>query len=212
MATIEDLKAKISGAAGDIVRKGRDVRASVARLTADAATQFQHSAEGLAGLGRTVLQGAGKAAADALPGEGESRLREVIDGVTDGLRTAAEAIDLTLKETASAGRRFADDDLKKAHADLSAVGAMLTETLGELAQDVKSTAVGQSAALRDHAQRAAAQVKPAFESALTNLWQHCGEVTKEAGQAGAAAARSGAGTLFTEVGTRLTRLGERLKG
>lgn len=212
MATIEELKAKVSAAAGDIVRKGQDVRTSIAKLTADAAAQAHRTAEGLAGVGRAVIQGAGKAAAEALPGEGESRLRDVVDGLADGFRTAAEAIDLTLKETASEGRRFAGEDLKKAHADLTAVGGMFTETLGELALELKDTAAGQSTSLRSHAERAFAQVRPSFESALGQLWRHCGEVTKEAGQAGAAAARSGAGTLFTEVGTRLTRLGERLKG
>lgn len=212
MATIEELKARISGAAGEIVRKGKDVRGSIARLTAEAAAQFQHTAEGLAGVGRAVIQGAGKAAANALPGEGESRLREVADGLAEGFQTAAEAIDLTLRETATEGKRFAGEDLKKAHADLNAVGGMVTESLGELAQEFKQAAVGQSTSLRRHAERAFAQVKPSFESALGNLWSHCGEVTKEAGQAGAAAARSGAGMLFTEVGTRLTKLGERLQG
>ncbi|HAV63637.1 MAG TPA: hypothetical protein DCY13_14880, partial [Verrucomicrobiales bacterium] len=194
MATIEEIKSRISGAAGDIVRKGQNVRASIAKLTTDAAKELQHTADGLANVGRAVIQGAGRAAADALPAEGESRLREVVDGLADGFRTAAEAIDLTLRESAAEGRRFAAEDIKKAQADLDAVGGMVAQTLGDFAGELKDTAVGQSNSLRQHAERAFAQVKPAFESALSNLWKHGGEVGREAGQAGAAAARAGAGT------------------
>jgi hypothetical protein len=210
METIEQLKKKLRDEAEAIVKAGADIRAKIAKLTRDAAAQFHHSAEGLVGLVQAVTEGAIRAANQALPDQAESSLRQVVEGLAEGFRTTAEAVDLTLQEAAAAGKRFAREDLQKVQADLKSLAQLFAETVERLAGGLKSEAAARAGAVKDHARATLQQVRPAFESAFRTLLGDADQLRREAGQAGSAAARAATGTLFTEIGARLTRLGKRL--
>jgi uncharacterized protein YukE len=211
MPVIDDLKQRLTQETDRIVRGGEDIRARISQLTAGAAMQFHQAAAGFNDLAQAVATGAVQGVEAALPEGRESRLREVVAGLMDGLRTAAEAVDLTLQESTAAGRKFAEEDLRKAHTDLRTVAGLFTESAGGFLEKLGGTATGQTAALRDHAVRAYQQSRPSVEKALTSLWNHLGEVGRETGQAGLSAARSASGTLFTELGERLANLGRKLR-
>lgn len=211
MPAIDDLKQRLTQETDRIVRGGEDIRARISHLTAGAATQFHQAAAGFNDIAQAVATGAVQGAEAALPEGRESRLREVVAGLMDGLRTAAEAVELTLQESTAAGRKFAEEDLQKAHADLRTVAGLFTESAGGFVEKLGGAAAGQTTSLRDHAERAYQQSRPSVEKALTSLWIHLGEVGRETGQAGLSAARSASGTLFTELGERLTKLGRKLR-
>jgi hypothetical protein len=100
-----------------IVKNGRNVREEIAKLSSTAAAKLHQTKDGFVGLSRSVLDGAVSGAQQAIPGEGESVLREVVAGLADGLAISANAVRLTLEESRGRGAQFAREDLKKVAED-----------------------------------------------------------------------------------------------
>jgi hypothetical protein len=207
---IERMQSELRQKAEEIVREGADVRARTARLAGGAAAFFHETGEGFRGVANAVVRGALAAADQAVPDTNEGHLRSVAEGLADAFVMAAEAVDLTVRESNAAGRRFAEKDLQQALADLSAVSGMFAETVGGVARGIRSEGASQVNALADHARITFERTRPVVASALRTLTTDLGKASGEAGRAGTAAARAAAGTLFQEMGSRLSRWGQGL--
>lgn len=211
MEPLDQLKEQVRGDTESIVRRGADIARGISRLTVSAAARFQGTAEGLLGLARAVAEGAARAAGDALPDQTGSPLRQVVDGLADGLRTTAEAVELTVRESRAEGRRFAHDDVRRTRDDLASLAGKFASTVADFAYASTVEAAAGAASIRDHAARAISSTRPSFEAAAHALVAEAGQVGSDAAKAGSAAARAATGVLFREVGARLTRLGESIK-
>jgi len=207
---IEEFKSKLSSETEKIVRTGKDVRKHIAASTTEAMARFHQTKDGLLGIVRAVKEGAIRGIEGANPELAESKLRHVIDGLADGFGTAANAINLTIQESAAAGKHFAQADLTRVRDELKQLSSSFSITVDGFGGSIKSAAKEQVAALGAHASAASRQVIPVFEDALATVAKHAGDVAVEAGRAGVGGARAGVGALFQAVGTRLTQLGDRL--
>ena len=194
-----------------IVAGGGDIRAKIARLVAETSATFQRSGEGLITLARSILAGAGDAlekGTGSLPPGGS--FRQVIDGLGDGLSTAATSARLALEEARSKGQRFAAEDLNRIKRDLGNLTSLYAQTLSEALARVRSEVSSELGDLKTHADRAKDQVVPSVQSALDAVVADPIGVGKESVQASLTASRHAAGSLFTAIGKLLQQAGQRL--
>lgn len=193
-----------------IVKRGVAVEEEMARLSAQAVEKFHREKEGLVALTRAVMDGAAQGAALAAPEQGESLLRQALDGLGRGLKTSAQAAQLTLEESRASGAKYAREDLEKLASDFQALNEMFEEMVHRGTQSFRAHLAAQAQSVRDHARSTLSQVKPAFQSAIEAARRDPVGLGKEAVRTGAAAARQATGVLFTEIGKRLQDTGDKL--
>lgn len=193
-----------------ILREGREVRERIGRLVAGASERVGAGRSELEAVTRAVFEGAVRAGSDALPSDRASVLREVVSGIGDGLRTAAQAAGLALQEARGRGQAFADEDLRQLRDDLRSAAGGLAETVQRGAKAAGGEVAGQATELFHHAERTVAAVTPAFAGVFDAVKDDAPALGREALAAGSAATRQAAGQLFQEVGRRLAALGDRL--
>lgn len=194
-----------------IVKSGRNVREEIAKLSSTAAAKLHQTKDGFVHLSRSVLDGAVSGAQQAVPGEGESVLREVVAGLADGLAISANAVRLTLEESRGRGAQFAREDLKKVAEDFRGAGENFKQSVQDATSRVGTQISQQGRALADHAGHTLTSARPAIEAAIKAACEDPAALGKEALQAGAAATRHAAGVLFSELGKRLEQAGEHLR-
>lgn len=207
-----DWKTPLRAAVETAARAGQGVRAKIATATAAAAGRLGQQQEALRTLIRTVMDGAACGVAGALPADAHSTLRQVVDGLVDGLATSALAAQLALEETRSRGTQFAKEDVGQLRQQLGELGDEFTETIKETARSAYAATAEQSRELGEHAKRALARTKPAFEDTLRAAAAHPRELGREALQAGVAATRHGTGALFGELAKHLDEAARKLTG
>ena len=195
----------------DAVASGHDLRQRVEQQIADALHETEWDGAGCQKMAEAVLEGARQGLAKAGSTQQDARLREVIDGLADGLRVSAQAIQLTVEEAASSGKRFADQDLRQAAANLKAAGNLFTEVLGQTAQQTCSEFQRQWERVGEHTLQAWHRVQPTVESAIHTAKENPLGSGKSALEAGFKCATHATGALFNEIGRRLQSMGDRLK-
>jgi len=194
-----------------IVADGNDVRGKIARLVSETAGTFQRTGEGLIAVTRAVLAGAGDAlnkGASSLPSDGP--LRQVIDGLGDGVSQVATSAKLAVEEARSRGQQFASEDLARVKHDLSSLTSLYVHTVTDALKKVRNEASGEVKALAEHAETVRGRVTPAVQSALEAVRTDPVGMGKESLQAGIAVTREAAGSLFTAIGRALQDAGQRL--
>ncbi len=195
-----------------IVTQGQDVRGRVSQLVSRAAEKCCLKPEGLLGLARSVLDGAAAAVNRAVPPQPESVLRQVVDGLGDGLATLALAARLAVEEANAQRKTFAAEDLTKFHTDLRAVGTKFVDTVSEYANKFRSVTAAQLGALREHATATVQRIQPGLEAAVSAAQQHPLQLGKESVGAGLTLSRQALGALFDTIGRGLQEAGKRLSG
>lgn len=196
-----------------IIEGGGDVRGQVASLVGETAEAFQRGGEGLIALARTVLSGAGEAlekGAQAVPPGGT--LRQVVDGLGDGLDRFALSARLAVEEARAKGQSFAEEDVKKVRDDLTEVTRMTSQSVGDLFAKARANVGDEAAALRQHAEHVFGRIKPTLQSALDAVRNDPVALGRESLDAGLAATKHAAGSLFAAIGRRLQQAGETLTG
>lgn len=207
---LESLQEQLRQQAQTIAQQGAQVREKISELSAGAADQFYGTAEGLVGLTRAVMNGAAEGARQATARPEGAVLREVIQGLSEGLGKSALALQLTLAESQSQGARFAREDLEHAASDFRQAAEMLAEVAGTAAGRLGMQAADQAREMAEHARKSLEALRPPLEAALDAAKEHPVNFSKAAWHTGAAAARHATGTLFKELAARLDRTGERL--
>ena len=114
--------AKVKDTVAAIVAEGQNLRAKVSEVVTDAADKASTTRTGLIDLSRSVLDGAVAALDKSVSRDPDSILRQVIDGLGDGLSTTALATRLAMEEAKAEQKRFAEEDLSTTTRDLRAVG------------------------------------------------------------------------------------------
>jgi hypothetical protein len=195
-----------------IVAEGQDVRGRVSRLVTAAAEKFHNTQEGLLGLARSVLNGAAAAVDRAVSPDPASTLRQIVDGLGDGLSATALASRLAFEEAEAHGQAFARDDLAKFRSDLRALGDMFVDTVAEAARRLRRVTGAELTSVRDHAAATKTRILPAIESALGAAQKHPLQLGKESVEVGLSLSRQALGGLFNAVGRTLQHAGKRLSG
>lgn len=193
--------------AGAIVRSGQRVRHRIAALVAAASQRAHRVADGLVELSRATMAGASRAVATALPAARDSTLRQVVDGLGDGLATAAQAAELTLREVGGKSVRYAREDLEHLAGSFRGASSRFVDGVVAGACQVGESANQAASALRDHASITLRRIEPSLAAAIRAAGDDPVGLARETATAGAAAARGAAGVLFTMLGKQLERLG-----
>ncbi len=191
----------------NIVRSQGQVRRDVATAVASAAKRAHEVADGLAGIVRASLEGAAKGIEAAVPHDRASALREVVDGLGDGLATAAHAAELTLREAAGDSARYARADLEKLGNDFDTVSRDFVDSVAETAAIAGGQAAHQVGALYDHAAATLARIAPSLGAVVDAARRDPAGLGHETLAAGAGAARGAVGALFATLGRKLQDLG-----
>ena len=194
------------------MQRGDQIRTRVAEEVASVVREAKLDSDGLTGLAHAVIDAARAGIDQSVAGDKSAALREVAEGLGDGLGTAAEALRLTLQEAQGRGQRFAREDLESIAQDLQSLGGMFVSTFADATARVWGTAAEEARSVRAHVERTYQRIRPSVESALAAAREQPLVVGKSALQAGLAAGTHAAGALFSELGERLGRLGQRLQG
>ena len=196
----------------EAVKSGDDIRGSVRDAVESAAARMDRTTARLTDISRRTLDAALQAIDRSAPDDPESVLRQVVDGLGDGLQRTAQATRLAVEEAAGEGRAFATDDLRRTSDDLRAVARMFVETVDHAINDASERTRKQVAGAREHASRTINSIRPSLESAADAATSDPVGLIGETATAATRLTREAAGSLFGVVGDLLKGAGDRLKG
>lgn len=208
--TTTDLDAAVKTQAEQVVAGGTDVRQRLADVVAQHAGESLNSG-GLVALVRATIEGAREGFARSVPQNRDDALRQVVDGLGDGLSRAALAGQLALQEAAGSSRQFEKGDLTRLRDDLTAVRDLFAETIDQGLAAGKAFTTAQIAAARTHAERVAERLDPAVTQVLDAVRQHPLAFARESIRAGAGAGQCATGALFQALGRMFQRAGDELR-
>jgi uncharacterized protein DUF6781 len=195
-----------------IVAEGRDVRNKVSEVVADGADKSPAREKGLIEISRSVLDGAVEALDKSVSPDPESVLRQVIDGLGDGLSAAALATRLAMDEARAEEKRFADEDLSRMTKDLRAVRDRFVDAVSRASKSFQSKSRAEVEMLQRHAEQAMKRLVPSIDSALASISEHPLQFGAESVEAGFQMSRQAVGSLFAAIGRQLEKAGKQLIG
>lgn len=202
---------KIRAEAEAIINQGGPIRERISQLVARAAEQAQHSGQGLAGLAQSVMDATVSAVNQSVPSDPNSTLRQVIDGLGDGVSKAALATKLAVTESLNSSKSFANEDLQKVVGDVKTLKEMYLQTVTDALGKLKDLTGTQLSDLQKHAVTAQQTVMPALQSAFEAAYNHPVELSKQSVQAGLELSKHSVGGLFSAVGRLLQDAGQRIQ-
>ncbi len=123
---------RIRDAASETIAQGVDIRERVHDLTLAALKDRRFDRRGIQDVIRAVTQGVA-IGADRDRVDIRQTMSEALAGLDKALRTSAEAGQVALRELASTGRDFSDNDLKQALANLRKLEEDFFSTVGQVA-------------------------------------------------------------------------------
>lgn len=210
-STASDLIDQIRTQAQSIIGEGGDVRENVKRLVAQAAEQAQQSGQGLAGLAQSIMESAVETVNKSLPDRPDSTLRQVIDGLGDGLSQAALATRMAVSESVASSKSFANEDLQKVIGDVKTLKEMYLQTMTDALGKIRNLTASQLTDLQSHAANAQKTIMPALQSAFEAAYEHPVELGKESVQTGLEISKQSVGGLFAAVGKLLQDAGQKMQ-
>lgn len=201
----------LQSAIADTVALGRDVRKRVANLVDGAARGSRGAAHGLRDVATAVARGAADGARRATRSSDRGVLRDVVDGLGDGIARTALAAKLAVDEAGGRGRKFARQDLDRLTDDLAGAANSVRAAFADAFTAARETVAGEAEDLRRHVALAAAMFAPTVQSTLDTIRRDPSGFAADAARAGAEAARQGAGALFEAIAGFMDRAAQRLR-
>jgi len=210
MAETQNINEQVKQEAAAIISDGTKIRERIANLVALGAEQAQVSGEGLLGLAKSIMDTAATTVNQSLPADPNSTLRQVIDGLSDGVTSAALAAKMAVSESVSSGKSFAENDMQKFLSDISTLREMYSQTVIDGLGKIKNLTGSQLGDLKNHAVAAQSSVLSALQQAFEAAYQHPIELGKESVQTGVEFTRQTVGSLFSAVGRLLQDAGTKI--
>lgn len=189
------------------VQAQRHVRQRIATLVAGAAEHGLRAGKGTTDVVRATLDGARSALRTEGPTGREALFRQVVEGLADGLGTAAHAAELTLREAHGDLARFTREDLTVLAHGLEEVGRQFGGLVADAAADGAVLAAEEASRVRSHAESTWKTVAPRIAAVAAAAAAAPATAASGAAQVTGAAARGAASALFTELGRQLQALG-----
>jgi hypothetical protein len=193
----------------DVAAEGRSVRDRVRNLSVEAFRDHKLPLDAVPRVVREVLDGAVKGVDESTPRSRRNVLREVFDGLSDGVHAVASAGSAVIDEsrervravTGKKNRQGAGRRAKDANTDfLGAVRDFADRASKSVREELES--------LADHAERTGPKVADSVRSAGKAADGRWLELSGESAQAGAKMARSAARNLAMGAGGFFEGLGE----
>jgi hypothetical protein len=171
------------------------LRGHVRQTTLDALRDGKFSLRDVKSLAREVIEAAAKSVEKSIPTSRQNVLRQVYDGLSEGVHTAASAGSAIASCAADRARKVATKDAP-------AAARRIQEANDQLIDAVKSVANKASKQVREElhtivakAEKTGPKVTAAARDAYHAADGHWGELTTEAARAGTRAAGRAVGTL-----------------
>lgn len=194
-----------------IVESGEDVEQRIRSAVEAAARETDPDSSRLVEISRSTMEAATEAVAESAPDDPESTLRQVIDGLGEGLQRTATATKLAIEQAASEGKTFADEDLRRAGEDMRSLGEMFVQTIESTARSGVGQAQVSLEALRQHANTTLDSIRPSLRSAAEAAASDPIQLAKETASSAVNLSRQAAGALFSSVGLLMQSAGNAVK-
>ncbi len=207
--TNEDRQDRLRERIAQIVKEGKDVRSRVRVAFEDAAVQAQGMAGQLVDILKSTAEGAAKGS-EGKPDTGP--LKDVVDGLGDGLQRTANAARLAMEEAASKGKAYAEDDVKGFASDFATLGKLFAETVSSAASKAGERSADVLRDLKDHAQRTAENIEPDLRRAYEAARNDAPGTARDMAAGASDVAREQGGKLLETIGDLFKRAGKGLGG
>lgn len=196
-----------AGAAGS----ANSVRERVRHVVVDAMKEANAGVGRLRDVTVEVMEGAIEGSRHEANGRRrETVLKEVIEGLSDGVQIAANAARLTLEEARGRGESFAREDVTRLATDLQAIESMFVEAVSEAIGRVGDTLSGQQQDLINHARHTAQTIRPSVEQAARAATQHPVMLATDVATAGVRMTTMAVGRFAQALGGVLQSAGGRM--
>lgn len=202
---------KAGDKAKKIAAEGKDVRQRVRALVSRVAADGKKTLREVGDEAGEILRGAGEGVRKTGQEHRGEVLGEVIDGVAEGLSTAAKATKMAIKEAESRGQRFAEEDLRRSLDDLRSLERTFVDTVQGLATSARDSVWEEAKGAASHARRAGEAMRPSIDEAIQAATEHPVKLAGEAASAGVAVTRQAVGSLFEVAGGLLAGAGDAVK-
>lgn len=190
--------------AARIAGSGRKVRDRIRDLVVDLFEKGKFDVKQVQSISTQMLHGASDGIKSTLDTDGAGVMKQVVEGVADGISTASNRASATIREAAGKGKTLAKKEWDQVTSTLGKIEKEFVQTVSNVAGDVSKQVKMQSSEMVDHAKRAAADIRPSLESSLKALTEHPIEFATDGVKAGVAATRQAAG-LAAEVAGGMMR-------
>jgi hypothetical protein len=191
---------KAGRAAKSAASAGHDVRRRIHELTLRAFRDNDLSLRDIPNLVGEVVHGAAAGLNKAVPQSSRNVLRQVVDGLTDTVATAAKATKVTASSAGERGAAFIKKDLRRTAQDLGKLEDQFLTSLKSAGKTLTGAMKDEIDTIVSEAKRAGTKIRPAAESALRATDGRLMELGREAAGASARAAKSAVGTLLQGAG------------
>ncbi|MBL1218750.1 MAG: hypothetical protein D8M59_14805 [Planctomycetes bacterium] len=196
---------------GRIVEDGHQIRDRVREAVEGAAQRVKATPSRLADLSQSAITGAVEAVDRSTPDDPESTLRQVVDGLGDGLQRTAQATRLAVEEAAGEGKAYASEELRSVAEDFRTIGDLFVETVSRGISGAKAQTAARLQSVRDHAEHTFSDIRPTIEDAATAAARDPIGLAGESAATAARISREAAGSLLSSVGRLLSSAGDRLQ-
>ncbi len=207
-----DLEHSTQERARQIAAQADDVRRQTQCLVVDALKSGKESIGHLPSIAMRVFDGAWRGVEEVTDEKRADVLRDVIDGLSDGMSQGAHAVKLTIEEAKSRGESFTEDEIKSAAEDLRALESMFVERIEVLAKSSATETSQQAGDLVSHARNALSSIQPDIASAITAVEQHPVGLVKETASVAVGVSRRAAGSLLQGIAGVLESFGDAVDG
>lgn len=183
----------------EAAEKGDNIQDLVHRLVVDLMRGPGGSMDSLRAGVRDILDTAVRTAQRLPPEKSDSVLRGVIDGMSSGIQSVAQAARYAVQEATSRGQRFAGEDLNRTVTDLNSMGQLMVDSIAR-ASERMGTEFGTSVReLKSHTERAVDAMRPAIRESVSVMTQHPVEAATEAAGTALRGGQLLAGTFLSAV-------------
>ncbi len=198
----------VSEVVREAVESGGDVAERVRQIVVDLFRGRQGATSTVREAVHGIVETATDIAKRAAPGNPDSVVKDVVDGIGKGLKTVAQTTQDVVKEAADRGHRFASEDVDRAKKDLNSIREILMDTVKYFGDRVSTETGSTFKEMKTHAENAVAAASPVVTSSLEALTKH---PIQTVGEAAGTAMRGGqltAGALLSAVSGALAGAAE----
>jgi hypothetical protein len=174
-----------------------EIRDRIRGLMEEMARGEEKLAAGLGRLAREVYRAAADAVERSAPDHADSVLREVLDGIGDGVQKTAQTTQYAVEEAMGRGESFAREDLERIRGDLDSLGQIMTEVVADTAERTQGEL---SRAFRDavtHTERMVTSIRPSIDDAIEALSRDPVGAASQSASAAVGTTRRAAGAFFS---------------
>jgi hypothetical protein len=190
----DDYQEEIREPLRNLAAGGGDLREEVRRLVMTALVDRQADPEAIRKVMKASVEGLGEGFSGHADAAGSS-LKTAWAGLDEALSKGLYALQMALEESWQNGRRFADEDLRRAYEAVKGLEDDMVGTLKAAGEKSKGVVKDEFASLHDHFRNTGSDAGNQARSVLETLGRELAPVTSEAAKDAQAKAREAVGRL-----------------